>query len=349
MMDNKNKMIVMALTVAFVICLGAGGIGFMNRSSVKKTEEKMNYKITKLYFVDGEQVETMPVNSEEEILYVHDDDNSSCTNNVVAIWNNDDWDINIPNPNTNTTCKIYFKSTKAVVAFNTTNGSLEGENIEENSVKITKGEDLVQKIQPTNGYKFSSVTCANNEETSWNENEKELTIKNVQEDTECEVIFDLSNFELKLAVSNGNGAVTKTYAYDSSVVLNVTPNNGYDNPEISCTNDQVASWNNNEFKIEKIVNDTSCTVQFRKLEYVVSILVAGGTTTETTKKVDYGSNASFTITPESGFSTNIKSNNCSNVNSIAQNGKVIVTLSNITSDIACDIILTPAQTIQTSE
>ena len=347
--NKKDKLILASLIASFALCLSGGIIGALNVSEAR-VEEPHEYKIKKLYYIDNMEVDTKPINPEDEILYVHDDDKLTCTNNVVAIWDNDLWDIKIPNPETDTTCSIYFTSTTAEVEFNITNGALENANIENNNVvKTKKNEDLIQKINPTEGYKFASVKCTNDEETSWNSTTNELTIKNIQSDTKCEVIFSISTFELKLLVSNGNGATTKTYDFESPVVLNVIPNNGYNSPEVSCTNGQTGTWNNNEFKIEKLTSDTSCSIQFKKLDYTVTVVVAGGEISERSKRVEYDSNASFTISPYSGYSVSVQSNSCPNNTVTAKDGKVLLTLNNVKSDITCDITLATAPTIQTNE
>ena len=343
-MERKDKYVFAMLATSFALCLSGGIIGALNVSQAK-VDEDVEYKIKKVYYLDEKEVETKPINPENEILYVHDDEKLTCTNNVVAIWDNDLWDIKIPNPTTDTTCRIYFKSTTSEVEFNITNGALVTENAETNIVRAKKNEDFIQKINPTEGYKFASVKCTNDEETSWNNNTNELTIKNIQNDTKCEVIFTISTYELKLAVSNGNGATTKTYDYESPVSINVTPDNGYSSPEVSCNNNQVGTWSNNEFKIEKITSDTSCTIQFKKLEYTVTVVVAGGEIDESTKRVEYDSNASFTITPYSGFSVSVQSNSCPNNMVTAKDGKVLLTLNNVKSSITCNVTLSPAQVV----
>ena len=360
-MEKKDKIIIIVLIVIIVLCLtaGVGGLVYSKSNAKNKANSKKDneYQIKKIYYVDDEEVDTKPVNPEGEILYIHNDEKLTCSNNVVAIWDNDEWDIKIPKPNTDTTCKIYFTSTTAEVEFNITNGSLENTVSEEvpiieeidNIVVAKKNEDLVQKIKPMEGYKFASVKCTNDEQTSWNETTNELTIKNIQTDTMCEVIFSINTYELDLAVSNGTGAIKKTYDYESPITINVTPNNGFATPTVSCTNDQTASWENNTFKIEKLTNNTSCIVEFKKLKYSVKIVVGGGTISEPTKEVEYGSNASFTIKPMSGYSVNPSSNNCPNYATKKEDGNLIITLNNITSNITCDITLEAAPIVPSQE
>ena len=84
---------------------------------------------------------------------------------------------------------------------------------------------------------------------------------------------------MDLNVKNGQGSTTENAKYGESVSAVVEANEGYDSPKIECTNNQEPTLENNRLTIEKLTDNTTCTVTFNKVKetkYKLTINVSEG-------------------------------------------------------------------------
>ena len=107
-------------------------------------------------------------------------------------------------------------------------------------------------------------------------------------------------------------------------------------PKITCTNNQSGKIEGNIITINKVTNNTTCSISSSK--HTVQIKVENGTTTETEKEVNTGEETTFKTTPNTGYSSPTVT--CTNnQKGIIQNNTV--TVSNITNDTTCTVTYKP--------
>ena len=107
-------------------------------------------------------------------------------------------------------------------------------------------------------------------------------------------------------------------------------------PKITCTNNQSGKIEGNIITINKVTNNTTCSISSSK--HTVQIKVENGTTTETEKEVNTGEETTFKTTPNTGYSSPTVT--CTNSQKgIIQNNTV--TVSKITNDTTCTVTYKP--------
>ncbi len=327
---EKNKIWIILLSILILIFIGFGIYGLLNY----KTDNKKEYEIKILYYLDEiEEIEEIPKNT-EEVLYKFD--KYVCTNKITGTWDEDSWTFT-PNVTTDGTCKLYFLSTKHDVTLNISNGALELNAV----TLIEDGKDGTFLITPNEGYVFESSTCSNQEEIFWDEESNELTVKTIESDTTCAVMFKLNEFEVEIVVNNGKGATVLTSQYGQELTSSVTASSGYGNPKVTCTNSQTGTWTNNTFKIESVTNNTKCTVSFELTQttptlYTVSLTLNGHGSYPGPAQVISGGTAYFNIIPENGYKIGSISD-CTN----ATFNDLLVTVSSVVKNTTCTVNMIP--------
>lgn len=343
----KNKKVIAIIIVALaVISLALGVIGYLQYRK-GTNPNNIQYTVTYKYYLNNDEVTEMPTNatlvsssSEEEMSSsgetekIYAFNSANCTNKVKYKWNDSKWTFT-PENTADSVCSLYFVTTTNELTVTATNAVVTPLL----SNKIKRGEDAVLVITPTEGYKYKSTTCTNNEVAEWDATKKELTIKSIYDKTSCAVTYEMSKFSVEAKVTNGSGATKVEYNYGTKVEINLAAASGYGNPTIACTNTQTGTWANGVFTITKLTNDTVCTVDFKQLQtnttYTVTLdlgshgILASGTPTVT---VVSGSSASFTVTV---INSNylLDTPTCTG-GSVSRQGNII-TISNVTQNISC--------------
>lgn len=326
----KKKGIVSILVFMLIICLGLGGYGFYLAKFADKKEEKIptityeyyldNVKVTKEEVTDSN--DDINIDNNESISTEDNDENSeelekdflfyeySCSNGVVGTFNEEKWEFE-PELVKDSVCKLFFHKSKYEITLTVTNADI----AEDSNMFVKREEDGVFNIIPHEGYELDTYTCSNNKEATWNSTNNTLAINAIVEDVTCKITFKLKTVKLDLSVVNGNGSTSETVNYGEKISAIIVANEGFENPTVKCTNNQNAVLNNNTVTIEKITNDTVCTVTFNPVkveEYALTledlpytIKITSGTTKQSIKKGDIGQ---FTLKPDEGFT--IKSISC---------------------------------------
>ena len=352
-MNNRKPMaiVLVALTVA---CLCLGTIGLLeNKKNVKPVKSQRNYQVTYKYYLNDVEVPQMPTNatmiSEEasssvievestmnvEKLYAFN--TYKCTNNVTGTWDEKTWTFKHSNT-ADATCSLYFVTTYNTVKVEVTNAKITSEN----ELKINRGKDAVIKITPNEGYVFDEASCTNNEVVDWDKDAKELIVRSVTLETTCTAKFKMSKFAVETQVTNGAGSTKVEYEYGKKVEIKTVPAEEYGNPDITCTNEQKATWANDMLTIDKLTNDTKCTITFKKLQEKVSFTVSidvgehgrlesGASSTV----VLTGASASWTVRAKEGYIIN--SDPTCTAGSVVRSGSnpYVIKLENITADAEC--------------
>ena len=165
------------------------------------------------------------------------------------------------------------------------------------------------------------------------------------EDVACKVSFELKNLKLELTVKNGKGTTTEHGNYGESVSAIVEPNDGYEKPSITCTNKQEYTYENNNFTIPKITDNTKCTVTFKKtpiVNYKLSlkdiseyVKIKSGSTEQS---VAAGKDGKFTLLADEGYEIEL---DCGGVQpskvDLEADGSYTYTFLEVNKDITCNV------------
>ena len=96
----------------------------------------------------------------------------------------------------------------------------------------------------------------------------------------------------------------------------MTPKEGYENPEVKCSNNQNGVFKENTFSIDKVTNDTDCTIVFKKtpakkytfkVELPSLVTILNGSTSS---EVEEGKDAEITMKVEDGYTMTL---DCGNI------------------------------------
>ncbi|MEG0798815.1 MAG: hypothetical protein RR228_02230 [Bacilli bacterium] len=344
-MKNKN-IIIITLCTFIVLSFTAGIIGLLERNSKKEKPPVTKYKATYVYLLDDKEVTAIPKNEKDKNSVSYS--RYSCTNRVEGSWDNEKWSFT-PVLTANTTCKIYFVSTEFEMSFKIENGSIA--NITPDQTGIYKANkkgattaDFIQEILPKEGYSYKDASCNSNNEISWDKENKELTIKNIKENTLCTVNFEISNYEVKTLVENGSGASSLTIKHGENANATVTPSIGYGTPVITCTNKQNGTWINDKFTVTKVTDNTSCTVTFKPLTFDINLSVTNGTSdVKSPIKLEYNKTKTFTLTPSDGYLTDdYVANGCDNFTKTIANNKLVLEIKTVKTNETCNITFNKA-------
>lgn len=360
MKDKKAVMI--SLIVLTVISLGLGVTGFLlNKNSgiiPHDDPEEIVYNVTYIYYLDGEEVETMPMNptptdvdpnassstNEFDISNKYKFETYSCTNRITGEFDSESWTF-IDSNTADGTCKLYFVSNYNKITYTANNATIKP--LETDMIK--RNENAVLTVTPNEGYVYEKTTCTNDESVKWNEEKKELTIENISKETSCEVSFVISKFTVEVNVENGSGSVKLVdKEYGTKIETNVAPSANYTDPTIECTNNIAGTWKDGKFVIEKITNNTVCKITFKQkvitsytaeLDLMECATIANGTNKIT---IQTGQDANWTIKVNEGFNENGIGFNCDggsiSIGDKDEYGTRKITLKNITANSVCTII-----------
>ena len=147
------------------------------------------------------------------------------------------------------------------------------EEVEENTKQINNGENAT--FTYTGTLRNPKITCTNNQ--SGKIEGKIITINKVTNNTTCSIS---SKHTVQIKVENGTTTETnKEVNTGEETTFKTTPNTGYSNPTVTCTNNQKGTIQNNTVTITNITNDTTCTVTYKPITYTITYNLGGGSVT----------------------------------------------------------------------
>ncbi len=359
----KRKLIFILLLILFAGSLGAGFIGYFasknNTSNKDNTPIDNSLLINYEYYLENVQVKkssitntssnevstseistsevsTGEIQNEKKYVFA----NYTCTNGITGKFDETRWEF-IPDEIKEGTCKLYFNKAYYEVTLTISNGEIKP------GVKTTveREKDGAFGITPYEGYEYESSTCSNNKETSWDKDNNILKINAIMEDVTCKVVFKIKTVSMKVTVINGTGNATETIEYGKSVSTVVQPNTGFDTPTVVCTNDQKSTIVNNIVSVDKLTNNTECTITYaaqKVEEFSLTVdvpetikFVSGSAS----QKISKGSDGEFKLKP---YSSDIEIDDivCTVVPLKTANadGSITYKFINMTKDISCKVV-----------
>ena len=344
----KNKIILIGLIVAFVLCLTGASLGYYeNKARSKEPIIKKNGTITYEYYLENElkdkESTTNPVTKDElgedvvEVKYVFS--RFECTNGVKGYFDETKWEF-VPAAEAEATCKLYFSRANYNVTFTITNG----EEAEDNVNIVNRESNGIFVLNPNEGYEFDSYKCTNDKEAIWDKATNKFTLNAVMNDITCKVVFKIKELSADIIVKNGTGTTTEVREYGETVTSIVTPDEGYEKPTIKCTNSQSATFSKNTITIEKLTDNTKCTVTFKvvavksyslKISLTEHVKIVNG---EATQTITSGGDGTFSLKADDGYS--IDGIDCGGITPVIVNnedGSIKYTFNGIEKNISCTV------------
>lgn len=361
----RRKGILFVLIILFIGCLSAGIIGYFldkqGKNSNKPDDETPTIKY--VYYLENVEVTKEEVTNDRSQVSeteTEEDDfifsSSSCTNGVTGDFDTDAWEF-IPSETKESTCKLYFNKARYEVTLTITNGELASGT----TTTVEREKNGIFTINPYEGYEFDTYTCSNNKEAAWDKVNNKLTINAVMEDVACKIVFKTRTLKMNLTVVNGTGTTTETVEYGKKITSVITPNSGFENPTVKCTNDQEAKYTNNTITIDKLTNDTDCTVTYAAVkveEYTLtiailpySITIESGGWSQKVKKGETGQftlkgrtidNVTYVISSYSCYKSGTPAEIVSPAIGDNADGSKTYVFTGMTKNITCDFVAAPS-------
>ncbi len=230
------------------------------------------------YFLEGVEVNEIPTNpksgdtnesneTENEQLYRFDE--YKCTNGVTGTFDTTEWKFT-PSKDLDSTCELYFNKTKYEVTLTVIKGTPD----ESNNYFVERFKDGEFKINPDVGYQYLESQCSNDKAVTYDTSKNILKISAVSSDIACKVSFTQKKLTFELEVKNGKcenyctgGKIKTSGYYGDNLLFVIYPQDRYEfkkGSKITCTNNQVANYESNNFSISSLTNSTKCTLEFTK-------------------------------------------------------------------------------------
>lgn len=198
------------------------------------------------------------------------------------------------------------------------------------------GEESKNMPEETEGYEFEKYKCTNGVTGKWSEKKWKFTPKKTAE-SKCRLYFVDREYEVELIAPDGvtiSGDEKVKVKKDEKAEFVVAPNEGIAIKEVTCTNDQIATFANDKITINAPTDDATCTIVTEDAKYTVEASAISGKVTDYKQEAKFGQNVIFNVTPNPGYILD-KVSCTNNQNGAWTNGKL--TISKLTASTKCTV------------
>lgn len=198
------------------------------------------------------------------------------------------------------------------------------------------GEETKNMPEEEDGYQFDKYKCTNDVTGKWSDAKWKFTPKQ-KKNASCRLYFVDREYEIELIVPDGvtiSGDEKVKIKKDTDATFVIAPNEGIAIKEVTCTNDQVAKYEDGKVTVEKPTDDATCTVVTEDATYTVEATAVGGKVTDSKQEVKFGQNVIFNVTPNSSYILD-KVTCTNNQNGTWSNGKLTIT--KLTASTKCTV------------
>ena len=230
----------------------------------------------------------------------------TCTPTQVA---GDNWEA----PNIQADCAVEARFVINTYTVTAATGSGDG-SITPPSQTVDHGADATFTVTPDTGWSVTSVdgdTC-----TPMLDAGDQWVAADITEACSVTANFAQDTFDVTAAVVQGNGTITpatQNVVFDGTASFTVTPDTGWSVDSVTgdtCTPTQVAGDN---WEAPNIQADCAVEARFVINTYTVTAATGSGdgSITPPSQTVDHGADATFTVTPDTGWSvTSVNGDTC---------------------------------------
>ena len=128
-------------------------------------------------------------------------------------------------------------------------------------------------------YKFDEYKCSNGVTGEFNNDEWKF-IPSEDIDSECNLYFNKSKYEVKLTVIKGTPDENNNYFVErfKDGEFKITPDVGYEFLNSQCSNDKIATYDTskNILKISAVSSDIACKVSFTQKKMSFQLIIKNG-------------------------------------------------------------------------
>lgn len=207
---------------------------------------------------------------------------------------------------------------------------------------FVNGEETKNMPEETDSYQFDKFKCTNGVTGKWSEKKWNFTPNKTANST-CRLYFVDREYEIELIAPDGitlSGDEKVNVKKEENAEFTIAPKEGIAVKEITCTNDQVAKYENDKVIVEKPTDDATCTIVTEDAKYTVEATSIGGKVTNSKQEAKFGQNVIFNVTPNASQILD-KVTCTNNQNGTWSNGKLTIT--KITNSTKCTVTFKSSQ------
>lgn len=169
------------------------------------------------------------------------------------------------------------------------------------------GQDAVYTVNANQGYYIASVTI-DGEEIAYAQEEIQASLTYTFDDIDADHTISATFAQKMFTVTveaGENGTITPAtaqYAYGATPTFTIAPAPGYTIADVSVDSVSVGAVSTYTF-VEGITADRTIAATFAKLQYTITAIAGDGGTISSVgeTQVDYNTNKTYTITPNTGY------------------------------------------------
>ena len=193
---------------------------------------------------------------------------------------------------------------------------------------VLKGDDVSFTVIPANGWRLKSAELNGVDVTAQIDEEGALMVRNVTENITLNVVFvEVSKCALDVTIPHGSYTAAPaglSYKAGTEVTVTLTPETDWAITAVTLNGKALALTEDNKYTFT-ITEDSKLVAETEYLIKTVTVNCGkGGKVDPMTTQVRKGGQATFTITPDSGYS--ISSVRLDGARQTVENGKVTVTV-----------------------
>ncbi len=195
------------------------------------------------------------------------------------------------------------------------NGSVLGVT---NGQTFTSGSQVSINVVADAGYAIDTLTWGGNTITAASNLSNYRITETITENTNLTVTFKPATYVVSVTNDSTMGTITgitngQTFSYNQTATITITPNAGYEITSATWNGASITGFDKAGFTFgQAITSTTELIVSYSKIQYSLSVTnnTAMGTISgATSKKYDYNTPLSITVTPVSGYKiTSVKWN-----------------------------------------
>ena len=177
---------------------------------------------------------------------------------------------------------------------------------ESSTATVTKGGDVEFTVIPADGWRLGSARLNNEDVKAQIGADGKLTVSNVTEDITLDVVFvEMSKYALDVTIPHGSFTADPaglSYTEGTQVTVTLTTETDWAITSVKLNGSELALTADNKYTFA-ITEDSKLSVETEYLIKTVTVDCGkGGTVDPMTAQVRKGGQATFTITPDSGYS-----------------------------------------------
>ncbi len=160
---------------------------------------------------------------------------------------------------------------------------------------ILQNSDAIFNVTPNGNYEISNVSCTGDQTASYVGNT--VTVANVAKTTTCTITMKEKTYTVNASLNPSEAGQldknTQTVTTGQTATFKVTPTDGYEINNVTCTDNNNATFNGATVTVSNVTSDTTCIINMKLKTYTVYISADNSTIKDGTKVNNIVKNGSF--------------------------------------------------------